>query len=386
MGVRLTVKMRGEEGGADKAQVVVLDDDLITMGRDQTCQVVLAQQAVSRSHARISRDGSLFFVEDLGSSYGTLINGAKLPRGEKRLLRNGDTIAIAQFDVVFDRVADAAEDGKGDTNFLSRKVVKEVMKGLTTNREQPYFRVMNGRTEGKRIVIHEAQEYVFGRDETANIVLKDDLVSRRHAKVRRDLSGTHVEDLGSRNGIKVNAKKTRRATLRDRDELEIGGVRLLFIDPIEVREAPIVMPSLHDGDDEEGTQALPKEPEAVDEPPSMAEVPPPEEEAPPPDDGSPPPEEGDAAAPSPSQTHAEDLEQPAEEQPPADYPAEEAPPEDGPPPEGEEYQGDPEGEGEEGSQARGVDFSNRQTQLTLAGVGVMVAVGLVLLIVLIAGC
>lgn len=383
MGVRLTVKMRGEEGGADKAQVVVLDDDLITMGRDQTCQVVLAQQAVSRSHARISRDGSLFFVEDLGSSYGTLINGTKLPRGEKRLLRNGDTIAIAQFDVVFDRVADAADDsGKGDTNFLSRKVVKEVMKGLSTNREQPYFRVMNGPREGKRIVVHEAQEYVFGRDETANIVLKDDLVSRRHAKVRRDLSGTHIEDLGSRNGIKVNTKKTRRATLRDRDEVEIGGVRLLFIDPIEVREAPIVMPSMHDGDDEEGTQALPKEPEAVDEPPSMAEVPPPEEEAPPPEDGEPPPE--DSAAAAPNQTHAEDLEQPQEEQPPPDYPADEPPPEDGPPPEGEGYEGDGTGDGE-GSQARGIDLSNRQTQILLAVVGVMVLVGLILLILLIAG-
>lgn len=380
MGVRLTVKMRGEEGGADKAQVVVLDDDLITMGRDQTCQVVLAQQAVSRSHARISRDGSLFFVEDLGSSYGTLINGTKLPRGEKRLLRNGDTIAIAQFDVVFDRVADAADDGKGDTNFLSRKVVKEVMKGLTTNREQPYFRVMNGPREGKRIVIHEAQEYVFGRDEAANIVLKDDLVSRRHAKVRRDLSGTHVEDLGSRNGIKVNGKKTRRASLRDRDEVEIGGVRLLFIDPIEVREAPLVMPSLHDGDDEEGTQALPKEPEAVDEPPSMAEVPPPEEEAPPPEEGAPPPEEG---APSPSQTHAEELEQPPQEEPPPEYAAEEPPPEDGLPPEGEGYEG-AEGEGE-ASQARGLDLSNRQTQIMLGVVGVMVLVGLVLLILLIAG-
>ena len=93
MSVRLTVKQRSEQGGADKASTVMLDDDIITLGRDQACQVVLAQHAVSRSHARISRDGSLFFVEDLGSSYGTQINGHKLPKGEKHLLRNGDVIA-----------------------------------------------------------------------------------------------------------------------------------------------------------------------------------------------------------------------------------------------------------------------------------------------------
>src|SRR5687768_15365531 len=89
MSIRLLVRRRGEAGGADKPTEVLLDSDSVTLGRDPACQVVLAQQAVSRSHARISRDGTLFFVEDLGSAYGTQINGHALPKGEKRLLRNG---------------------------------------------------------------------------------------------------------------------------------------------------------------------------------------------------------------------------------------------------------------------------------------------------------
>src|SRR3954465_4204479 len=109
MGVRLTVKMKSTSG-ADQMKTVLLDEEIITFGRDQGCQVVLAQQAVSRSHARISRDGTLFFLEDLGSAYGTQVNGNRLPKGEKHLLRNGDIIAIAQFDVTFDRVANAAEE------------------------------------------------------------------------------------------------------------------------------------------------------------------------------------------------------------------------------------------------------------------------------------
>ncbi|MBL8934826.1 MAG: FHA domain-containing protein, partial [Archangium sp.] len=96
MGVRLTVKRRAEAGGAEKPQVVTLTEDTITLGRDDGCDVVLAQTAVSRNHARISRDGTLFFLEDLGSSFGTLLNGSKLKKNEKQLLRNGDTIAIAQ--------------------------------------------------------------------------------------------------------------------------------------------------------------------------------------------------------------------------------------------------------------------------------------------------
>jgi Na+-translocating ferredoxin:NAD+ oxidoreductase RnfA subunit len=62
MGVRLTVKRRAEAGGAEKPQVVTLTEDTITIGRDDGCDVVLAQSAVSRNHARIVRDDTLFFV------------------------------------------------------------------------------------------------------------------------------------------------------------------------------------------------------------------------------------------------------------------------------------------------------------------------------------
>jgi pSer/pThr/pTyr-binding forkhead associated (FHA) protein len=232
--------------------VVLLDDEVITFGRDESCQVRLAQQAVSRSHARISKDGTLFFLEDLGSAYGTQINGSKLPKGEKHLLRNGDVIAIAQFDVVFDRVANAAEES-GKTEAVARKVVKDVMRGLATGGEQPYFRFMNGPREGQRVEIADATELVIGREPGVDLLFEeDDLISRRHVKIRRDWSGTHVEDLDSRNGIKINKKRARKKTLKDRDELEVGNQRLLYLDPSEVREAPVVLAA----PDEEATSAL----------------------------------------------------------------------------------------------------------------------------------
>lgn len=252
MSVRLTVKQRSQQGASEKPAVVLLDDEVITFGRDQSCQVVLAQQAVSRSHARILKDGSLFFLEDLGSAYGTQVNGARLPKGEKHLLRNGDVIAIAQFDVTFDRVANASEVS-GKTEAVARKVVKDVMRGLTTGGEQPYFRFMNGPREGQRVEISDASELVIGREPGVDLLFEeDDLISRRHCKIRRDWSGTHVEDLDSRNGIKVNKKRVRKKTLKDRDEVEVGNQRMLYLDPSEVREAPVVLPSA----DDEKTGAL----------------------------------------------------------------------------------------------------------------------------------
>ena len=358
MGVRLTVKMKSGSG-ADQTKTVLLDEEIITFGRDQTCQVVLAQQAVSRAHARISRDGTLFFLEDLGSSFGTSVNGQKLPKGEKRLLRNGDVIAIAQFDVTFDRVAEGtAEDVSGKTSFLSRKVVKDVMKGLAAGGENAYFRVMNGATEGQRIEIADAQEYIFGRDAAdADIVLNDDLVSRKHVKVRRDWSGTHVEDLGSRNGIKLNKKRTRKATIKDRDELEIGGVRLLFIDPSEVREDPLVMSSSKEEDDE-GTLSV----KADDDPPSVQVEAQEEEPAPEP-----------AAAEPPSGEAPVDEAQRTEDDPPPEGDAEEP---------REEEPSEP--EAEEGPRKL-IDFGNKQHLILMGIGGAMLIFAFVLIILLLVG-
>ncbi|MBL8917728.1 MAG: FHA domain-containing protein [Myxococcaceae bacterium] len=352
MGVRLTVKRRAEAGGAEKPQVVTLTEDTITLGRDDGCDVVLAQSAVSRNHARISRDGTLFFLEDLGSSFGTLLNGTKLKKHEKQLLSNGDTIAIAQFDVVFDRVADVTESNAGNTMFVSRNLVKDVMKGLGSSGEQPYFRVMTGPREGHRIEIEEAQEYTFGRDDSADIVLNDDLVSRRHARVRRDWSGVHVEDLGSRNGIKVNKKRTKKQTLKDRDELEIGGVKLLFLDPSEVRETPVVLPS--ESQETEGTVSVAQEQEPEPEPEAAPPEPEPEQPA-------------DAPAEeSPSESQPGDA---------GDAPAEEPPPEDGESPANTTE--DP--PAEEGS-GKLIDFSNKQTLIGLGLVAVFVLIAIVLMV------
>lgn len=365
MGVRLTVKRRAEAGGAEKPQVVTLTEDTITLGRDDGCDVVLAQSAVSRNHARISREGRLFFLEDLGSSFGTLLNGSKIKKNEKQLLRNGDTIAIAQFDVVFDRIADVTESNAGNTMFVSKNLVKDVMRGLSASGEQPYFRVMNGPMEGQKIEVGDAQEYVFGRDDSADIVLNDDLVSRRHARVRRDWAGTHVEDLDSRNGIKLNKKRAKKATLKDRDELEIGGVKLLFLDPSEVRETPVLMPS--DSQDEEGTVSVAEESKVEpvpDEEPAGEPV-----EVPPPSDEQQP--ESASVEVAPDAAESSSVEAPPDENPDAL-------------PEGEENPSntteDPPPDDEEPGSGKLIDFSNKQTLIALGAVGLFVLIAILLVV------
>ncbi|MGD1864092.1 MAG: FHA domain-containing protein [Phormidesmis sp.] len=57
-------------------------------------------EIVSRAHASIRIEGDTYFLEDVGSSNGTYINGLPLPVGNRHRLRPGDRIALGKGDKV----------------------------------------------------------------------------------------------------------------------------------------------------------------------------------------------------------------------------------------------------------------------------------------------
>ena len=57
-------------------------------------------EIVSRVHANLRVEGDTYFLEDVGSSNGTYINGLPLPVGNRHRLRSGDRIAIGKGDKV----------------------------------------------------------------------------------------------------------------------------------------------------------------------------------------------------------------------------------------------------------------------------------------------
>ena len=54
-----------------------MDCDWLVIGRGRSADVVLAEPTISRSHAAIGFDATGFFVQDLGSTNGTLVNGCE---------------------------------------------------------------------------------------------------------------------------------------------------------------------------------------------------------------------------------------------------------------------------------------------------------------------
>ena len=80
---------------------------------------------------------------------------------------------------------------------------------------------------------------IVGRGKDADLVLADDLVSRRHARVTPSGSGAVVEDLGSRNGTFVNGQGIHGPTrLEPGDQLQLGVTLVELRSASQIAERP----------------------------------------------------------------------------------------------------------------------------------------------------
>ena len=68
----------------------------------------------------------------------------------------------------------------------------------------------------------DADEFIIGRSGSANVVIDGSTISRQHVRLWIEDGIVAAEDLGSRNGIKINGVKTRSGSLRQGDSMEIG--------------------------------------------------------------------------------------------------------------------------------------------------------------------
>lgn len=76
----------------------------------------------------------------------------------------------------------------------------------------------------------EMDAFAIGRSPDCDVVLDEDTVSKRHARIDWLGNVAELEDLGSSNGTFVNGQKvTARVRLEDNDALDFGNVQVFFL-------------------------------------------------------------------------------------------------------------------------------------------------------------
>lgn len=216
-------------------KVYDIDRPVIRIGRETGLEVVIDNVAVSRHQAEIRLQDAQWVVKDLGSGNGTLLNGR--PLGGPEPLKRGDEIAFGKFSLFFDHVpvepvpgldAAAGYAEPGRTLVLKPEELARLRSSIVEKR-RAHLRWQGGGREG-----------VFPLTDGPVVVGRSDLCDLRvacrgpkhHLVIGREGGHFEARNLSRWYRMWVNGAPQRRATLRNGDQIVIGGLRLTFMDEI----------------------------------------------------------------------------------------------------------------------------------------------------------
>jgi pSer/pThr/pTyr-binding forkhead associated (FHA) protein len=204
----------------------ILGADHALLGRAAACHIVLGDETVSRSHARIERQpGGGFSIEDLGTPNGTFVNGTRVQR---TTLADGDTIGLGKSTLRFEGTTPASPDFStiGTEADLDTVLSEETVTVQVNNASEP------------SLVIHQpnktwevslaAGALTVGRHPSNDIVIATSGASRKHALVERRAGTVVIRDLGTSNGTWVNRQRVSERVLEDGDTIRIADAQLVF--------------------------------------------------------------------------------------------------------------------------------------------------------------
>jgi len=99
--------------GKSRGQKKKIEPPALKIGSDPSSDLLLLDTLVSRHHAEISiKEDNSCWVKDLGSKNGTSVNGLPLRPEKERMLKDGDTIAIAHLEIEFHDGTKARSSGQ----------------------------------------------------------------------------------------------------------------------------------------------------------------------------------------------------------------------------------------------------------------------------------
>jgi ABC transport system ATP-binding/permease protein len=175
-----------------------LEERILTIGRDASCDIRLKGIGVSRFHARLHLSSDAAAIEDMENSSGILLDGKLV---HKEPIVSGAIVTIG-------------------VNKLSMTIVSSSLIISQINEPEYAPEVPDSGT---------SDVITIGRDSGNNLQLSHPLVSRFHAIARKTASGGFtIEDLGSTNGTFVNGKPVRHAEIFEGDIVHVGPYRFYF--------------------------------------------------------------------------------------------------------------------------------------------------------------
>lgn len=188
------------------------------IGRAPGCDLTLTSPRVSAKHARLTFDAGTWWVEDLGSTNGTRVDGKRIRA--RTALHQGTEITIGGETL---RVTVVNHEHARPT----RAPCQPAPPTRAPGQPRPPLAPLRDASGVHRIALTPGV-MTIGRDTSNDLVITDRNVSRFHAELRVDRSRREIRDLGSSNGTRLDGKLIDRAEVTDGNEIGIGAYRLVL--------------------------------------------------------------------------------------------------------------------------------------------------------------
>lgn len=206
-----------------------IDKDTLTIGRRPSNDVHIDNLAISGSHAVVRTLGNDFFLEDLDSTNGTIVNGRSI---KKHLLQHGDLIELGKYHLKFanEAVVHAAPGTQDDfeKTMIIRPIAAQAAEpqpeASPPQPEPPHnpnpvghIQVLTGVSAGHELVLNKALT-TLGK---AGVQVA--VISRRP----QGFFITHVEGASQPvvNGVPIGLQAH---ALNEHDIIELAGVKMEF--------------------------------------------------------------------------------------------------------------------------------------------------------------
>lgn len=135
--------------GPLRGHVLVIDDDELVLGRRESSDLVLSDPHVSRSHAVIRRQSGAVWVEDLGSTGGTFVNGEQIVSAHA--INHGDLVRFGTVEV---RYEDRASQVQSDDDTALIELPPTAAKPLLSPRQQQVLDYLKDGLTNPEIAAH----------------------------------------------------------------------------------------------------------------------------------------------------------------------------------------------------------------------------------------
>jgi NADPH-dependent 2,4-dienoyl-CoA reductase/sulfur reductase-like enzyme/pSer/pThr/pTyr-binding forkhead associated (FHA) protein len=264
---------------APASEVLLSQERVITIGRQAGVFLLIDHASVSRSHAEITYKNGQYILSDTGSSNGTFVNETRLEPGGTRVLEAGQRIRFGKVTYLF-QLRSSQVEREHRTGAAGLTSMRELTTGFFDPRAaglvsaisyQPVLdadgslrlpgaeralpaRIVASFKDSPALVVllrGDPQVYhlkhgarlTIGRDKKNDIDLAEIAASRKHAEVFSGADGWYVLDLGSSNGVMVNAAKIDGPyRLSHCDRILIGSAAIYFMHP--ALDTPSGMPQV----------------------------------------------------------------------------------------------------------------------------------------------